>query len=618
MAAHGEYRRDIDGLRAVAVLPVLFYHAGVPFFTGGYVGVDIFFVISGFLIAGIIAREVDQKKFSILTFYERRARRILPALMVMMAVVLLGAALLYFPEDFARVPKSALMAIAFLSNVGFFMETGYFAGGAETMPLLHTWSLAVEEQFYFGFPILLILIARYRPTARQGVIAGLALISFVIAVLTQADGTGSAFYLLPARAWELFIGALLAVGGVRALSPGWGRESAAIAGLALIIIAIFGFDSNTVFPGVNALLPVIGAALIIHSAPGTFVGRLLSARAMVGVGLISYSLYLWHWPVIVFSEYARDESLTGWASVAAIVVSFGLAWCSWRFVERPFRASGAFSPRWVFTASAASMATLSCLALAMVATNGWSSRFSADTLRLANAKTDVSPVRDACMGVAVDINRPACILGAPVAPTAMVWGDSHGVEIAWALSETMKQSGTALIQNTRGSCPPIIGYRNAADPLCADANKQIVDFLRANATISTVYLTAFWAGERYGTPENAALLDKTIAALKMDGRKIVLIGAVPSNDFEVPRRLANQSRFGDAVAATGSTLESTRARDAWIRRYFAKWEASGVTIIDPQSKLCGATHCSVMKNGQPLYFDSHHLSLVGARMLLAR
>ncbi len=617
MTAAIGHRRDIDGLRAVAIMPVLLYHAGVPYFSGGYIGVDVFFVISGFLIAGIIAREIDQEKFSILGFYERRARRILPALLVMIAVTLAGAALLYLPDDFARVPKSALMAIAFLSNVGFFMETGYFAGGADTMPLLHTWSLAVEEQFYFGFPILLMLIARFCANARRLTIFAVTLVSFAIALATQADGTGSAFYLLPARAWELLVGALLAVGAVAPVKRDWQRELIAFAGLIAVAAPVVLFDATTVFPGINAVFPVFGAAALIHCAPGTLVGRLLSKPLAVGIGLISYSLYLWHWPVIVFSEYALDTSLTGWLSVLAIAVSFAFAYLSWRFIEGPFRASNRYTQRTVFSASLGAMAVLCAAAIIMVTANGWPTRFSAETLRLASAGQDVSPVRDECMGMDVKINRPDCVLGDAVPPTAMVWGDSHGVEIAWALSKTMKANNTSLIQNTRGACPPIVGYDDPADPDCTAANKQIFDFLQSNPSVNTVYLAGFWAGGRYSSPENTTLLDNMIVSLTKTGRKIVLIGAVPPHDFEVPRYLANKSRFGGTLPVSEITTQSYRMKTAWISQHYPKWRALGVTIIDPDAVFCGAQTCAIATNNVPLYFDSHHLSLFGAQVLLA-
>ena len=261
--AHIGYRRDIDGLRAFAILPVLLFHAHVPGFSGGYVGVDIFFVISGFLITGIIAREVDEGRFSLLRFYERRFRRIIPALSVMILAVLAVAAWLYLPGDLEGVPKSALAATLFASNLWFFTDTGYFAGGADVKPLLHTWSLAVEEQYYIGFPILLILIARYAPRRRGAIMAAAMLASFALAAAMQRDTSGFTFYLLPARAWELLAGALLALGIVPPVSRRWMREALGLAGLLAIGATVLLYDKNSPFPGLGALPPVLGAAALL-------------------------------------------------------------------------------------------------------------------------------------------------------------------------------------------------------------------------------------------------------------------------------------------------------------------------------------------------------------------
>jgi peptidoglycan/LPS O-acetylase OafA/YrhL len=605
------YRSDIDGLRAVAILPVVFYHSGLGLFPGGYVGVDVFFVISGFLITGIIAREVDAGRFSILGFYERRARRILPALMVMLAFVLCVAAYAFFPGDFAKLPQSALMATLFVSNVGFFLETGYFAGSAETMPLLHTWSLAVEEQFYLGFPILLILIARFMPTRRTGILVAITIASFALAVATQASGSGFAFYLLPPRAWELFIGALLALGAFPMIRPRWLREGLALAGLAAIAWAGLSFDKTTVFPGVNALFPVLGAAALILCAPGTVAGRLLATGPMVGIGLISYSLYLWHWPLIVFTEYVTDTRLAGWVSAAVISVSFVAAFLSWRFVERPFRSTSAFDQRRIFRWTGASM-TLACAAsLGLMMTNGWPTRFSPETLRMEAARNDISPVRSLCITDEIGGARPECTLGAKVPPTTILWGDSHGVELAWAISENLARRGASLMQRTRGSCPPMPGYGTAG---CIAFNREILATITANPELKTVILAGFWVDPAYSLGENPQRLDAIIRVLLRMNRTVILIGAVPQQPFDVPRHLARLSERGEQ-SAEGVSRAKFDQRSAWLRSYYPEWRGLGVRIWEPADTLCNARYCDVIRSGVPLHFDKHHLSLSGARLI---
>ena len=616
-SASHEYRRDIDGLRAIAILPVLFYHSGIPLFSGGFVGVDVFFVISGYLIAGIIAREVDEKRFSIINFYERRARRIMPALMVMILAVLIAASILYLPSDFEKVPRSALLAILFVSNVGFFAETGYFAGGAETMPLLHTWSLAVEEQFYLGFPILLILISRSIPRYRTLVIAGITLFSFAIAVATQASGSGFAFYLLPPRAWELFVGALLATATLPPLKSIPLREGLAFSGLAMIAYSAFFFTGKTVFPGVNAAFPVLGSAALIYCAQGTLVGRVLQTRPFVGVGLISYSLYLWHWPLIVFAEYHADQKLAGWVSVFVIAGAVALAILSWRYVERPFRQAANFDRRVVFRWTFVTMTAGSIASVALMVSGGWPSRFSAEVLRMQNASADISPARGACISDAITGDRAECTLGAKVAPTALLWGDSHGVEMAWALSEKMSKRGASIMQRTRGSCPPIIGYGIATDPNCSAFNRDVISTIEANPNLKTVILSGFWAGGAYTGIRNERALDETINRLLALGRRVIVIGPVPPQATNVPRRLAHLARRGEADAAVGVSRGQFEQSSAWFKDHYGRWRVAGVQVVEPGAILCDAVHCALIMRGIPLYFDSHHLSLSAARVIVA-
>ncbi|MDI1296942.1 MAG: acyltransferase family protein [bacterium] len=610
------YRRDIDGLRAIAILPVLLFHAHIPGFSGGYIGVDIFFVISGFLITGIIAREVDEGRFSLIRFYERRFRRIMPALGLMILAVLACAAWLYLPGDLEGVPRSALAATLFASNLWFFTDTGYFAGGADVKPLLHTWSLAVEEQFYIGFPILMMLAAHILPRWRTAIVAAIAAFSLVLAIALQRDTSGFTFYLLPTRAWELFAGALLALGAVPAIRALWLREAIAWGGLLAIGLAVACYTRDTVFPGVTALAPVLGAAALLHCAPGTSAGRMLALPPMVGIGLISYSLYLWHWPLIVFTEYATDLPLTGWTSLTVITASLLAAILSWRFVERPFRDSRRIPARQIFQFTGASMTLLTLLSVALLMAGGWPTRFAPDVLRLAAGHTDISPDRKACHDSFMRSAQP-CTLGAAVRPDALLWGDSHGVELAYALSLNARRQGRALIERTTSSCPPVLGYDAPKDPRCAAANDAAFAAIRADPALRRIYLAAVWATGDVDDPAFVAKLDRTITALRAQGRTVILFGAVPPQPFDVPRRLAHLARAGRLAHAEGVPRAHIEARIVHLRALFAKWQARGVTVIDPIAKLCNPRSCAIIHDGQPLYFDSHHLSVAGARRVVA-
>ncbi|RYM09851.1 MULTISPECIES: acyltransferase family protein [Sphingobium] len=613
--AAGRYRRDIDGLRALAILPVLLFHAHAPGFSGGYVGVDIFFVISGYLITGIIAREVDDGHFSLAQFYERRFRRIMPALALMILAVLGAAAWLYLPGDLEGVPRSALAATLFASNLWFFTDTGYFSGGADVKPLLHTWSLAVEEQYYIGFPILLMLLARTAPRWRTGVVAAITAGSLAIAIVMQRDTSGFTFYLLPTRAWELFAGALLALGAVPVIPARWLREAIAGCGLIAIALAVGFYDRTTIFPGITALAPVLGAAALIHAAPGTRIGRLLGWGPLVGVGLISYSLYLWHWPLIVFTEYATDLPLAGGRQMAIIGASLLAGTLSWRFVERPFRDSRRVPGRAIFLFTCAAMGLLCILALALLAKGGWPSRFPPKVLAQMAGQQDFAPTRKSCHDTFMRHATP-CVLGAAAAPDAMLWGDSHGVELTYALSLEAKAQNRSLIERTTSSCPPVLGYQ-AKDARCAAANQAAFDAIRADPGISRVYLAAFWANGDFDDPAFVGKLDRTIAAIRALERQVVLIGPVPPQPFDVPRRLAHLTQTGQLGEARGVDRAHVEARTVHLRALFIRWKARGVSLIDPVAALCPTGRCAIERDGKPLYFDSHHLSTAGARLVIA-
>lgn len=333
------YRREIDGLRAVAVLPVIFYHAGFTSFSGGYVGVDIFFVISGYLITGILLKELAEGRFSILTFYERRARRILPALFAMILVSIPLAALLMTPAPFQNFAQSVLAVSLFISNIFFYTEQAdYFRQEAELLPLLHTWSLAVEEQFYIVFPVLLAALWRFGQKLILWVLIIGAVASFALAEWASHNWVIANFYLSPSRAWELLAGSFCAFAlRDRTLK---GNEVLSMAGLFLVVVPIFAYDASTPFPGVYAIAPVLGTSLIIlFASQSTITGWLLSFRGVVLIGLISYSAYLWHQPVFVFTRLYTGENLHGFEMAPLILLSLVIAYGSWRFIEQPFRQS---------------------------------------------------------------------------------------------------------------------------------------------------------------------------------------------------------------------------------------------------------------------------------------
>lgn len=350
-----QYRREIDGLRALAVLPVIFFHAGFSIFRGGFVGVDIFFVISGYLITSIIARELEEGRFSIVRFYERRARRILPALYLVLACSMAAAWFRFLATDFRDFMACVTAVTLFVSNFYFLEHIDYFSIDAEVNPLIHTWTLAVEEQYYIFFPLLLMAVWRFGRRFAILTLAAIFVASLVYAQWASHASAKLAYYMLVTRAWELLIGsaAALYLGKRGHLQSRMLNELGAVAGVVLIVGSLLFITQWKPYPSIYTLPPTVGTFLIIFCAvPGTWVNRVLSWRAFVGIGLISYSAYLWHQPLFAFARYGNYPAPSGATMFALGLAVFPLAWLSWRFVEAPFRNHRLVSRRQVFALSA--------------------------------------------------------------------------------------------------------------------------------------------------------------------------------------------------------------------------------------------------------------------------
>jgi peptidoglycan/LPS O-acetylase OafA/YrhL len=331
-----KYRAEIDGLRALAVVPVILFHAGFKLFSGGFVGVDVFFVISGYLITTILIEDVENKQFSIVNFYERRARRILPALFFVILCCIPFAWMWMDAFDFKDFSQSLVAVSLFASNIFFWRQSEYFAAAAENKPLLHTWSLAVEEQYYVVFPVFLFLAWRYGKNRVFWMIVVFAAISLALSEWGWRNKAAANFYLAPTRAWELLAGSIASFivqeRGIRK------NNALALSGLAAIVISIFAYDKNTPFPSIYALVPVLGTVLLVlYADKDTFTAKLLSAKFVVGIGLISYSAYLWHQPIFAFARIRSTQEATFEVMLSLSALAIVLAWITWRYVEQPFR-----------------------------------------------------------------------------------------------------------------------------------------------------------------------------------------------------------------------------------------------------------------------------------------
>ncbi len=390
-----QYRREIDGIRAAAILPVILFHAGLESWKGGFVGVDVFFVLSGYLITSIILAELETNSFSIVKFYERRARRILPALCFVIVVCCLPLAwLLFLPSDLESFSKSLVSVSVFASNFFFWSESGYFDRASELKPLLHTWSLAVEEQYYVLFPLFLAFFWRLGRKKTLSALAALFCLSLVGAEMGALCKPELAFFLLPTRAWELLVGSFVAfhLSSKKSASFEWrlGRINVGgvldSLGLFLIVYAVATFDSETIpFPGLYAIIPTFGTALVVlFSSPQTVVGKILGSRLFVGIGLISYSAYLWHFPLFVFAKYHQDGTLGFLQVVSLSFLSLALAWLSWKYVEAPFRDPRRINRRQIFGASFVGLAFLCAAGFLGVFVNGYEARYSGEDKNLAS------------------------------------------------------------------------------------------------------------------------------------------------------------------------------------------------------------------------------------------
>lgn len=611
-----DYRPEIDGLRAFAVLPIVLFHIGFPGLEGGFVGVDIFFVISGFLITGILARELGSARFSLARFYERRIRRILPALFAMVACTGLAAWWLFLPDDLLEFGKSAIATLLFACNFLFARQVDYFAAPALFKPLLHCWSLAVEEQFYLFFPLLLAGLWRLGPRRVVVVLALLAVLSLALAQYWLNGQPQRAFFWSPGRAWELLTGSLLALGAAPQVTGRRARQTLAALGLLLILGSIVLLNESMPFPGLAAVPPVLGSALILHCAAGTWTGRLLELRVLRWFGWISYSLYLWHWPVVVFLYYwlGTPDLAT---MIATLVLCVALAAASWRRIEEPFRTGQTLRGKTAFAFAAIGSGALGGLAALLWLGHGFPARLDPQVRALAAASENFSPRRNQCHASPDHAISPAdaCRYGARAAPDAALWGDSSGVEPMIGLGEAAAQSGHAILHFTHSACSPAVAPLPGADSSCTAFNRAALDWLSAKDAPQTILLTA--ASDSPQFRAQPALLQGLVDAahaLRAAGKRVIVIGPVPTYPSDVPRRLALAWQAHPGTPAEGVPVSEFLTRNRTVLDRLSTLQREGIAVFYPHALLCGQT-CALIRDGQVLYFDDHHLSVAGGRVI---
>jgi peptidoglycan/LPS O-acetylase OafA/YrhL len=607
-----KYRADIDGLRALAVIPVLLYHAGVPGFPGGFVGVDIFFVISGYLICGMIDGDIREGAFSLSNFYKRRMLRILPALFVMFFVTSALAYLYCLPVELEDYSKSLASAAGSVSNVYFAATAGYFDAPAETKPLLHTWSLGVEEQFYLVVPLLMLLAYRVVPKHARLVFAAVAALSFAAAFAVSYRNTTFVFYLTPFRAWELALGALLSIKFIPAPATEFGRNACGSVGMLLLCGAIFLGSSSAPLLLMTALAS-IGATLVIASSEGaaSAVGRLLSLRPVVFIGLISYSLYLWHWPLIVFQR--TDGLLAGssgaMTKLTLIAGSIAIAWLSWKFVEMPFRLKARdTSTGMVFGVASAAMTSLAALCGLVLIAGGAPFRFPERVVAIASylAYDPSQSFRSGRCYLATNRQRldvETCMKPDGKRPNYLLVGDSHAAHLWFGLSTSMPEVN--LMQATASACRPAVERVSVLDSrACPKLMRFVFDDFLVNKKVDKVLLAAAWKDE------DIPALSDTLETLMSRGLDVVVLGPIVEYDGALPRLLVDEILRNSPSIASAMRTRGIAARDRLLRRIVT---AKGATYLSVYDSVCRDDHCDEFAEGDiPLQFDAGHLTAQGS------
>lgn len=622
------YRPEIDGLRAIAILPVIFFHAGFKLFSGGFVGVDVFFVISGYLITSILLREMDAGQFSITRFYARRARRILPALFFVMACCLPFAWMWMLPDELKRFGQSAIAVATFSSNIYFMRETDYFSPSAESQPLLHTWSLAVEEQYYLLFPLFLMLCWRFGKSRLFWFTLGAALCSLALSEWGWRNQPVANFYLLATRAWEMLAGSLLAflpphkAGELRQRPL---AQIASLVGMGLILFAILNFDSNTPFPGLYTLIPVAGTVLVIAFASASnWTGKFLSTKYLVGIGLISYSAYLWHQPVFAFIRLRSFEHPSHFVFSLGAAVSLVLAYISWRFVEQPTRTASVRQNK-IFLISACGLFAVLGLGILAHSSEGFEHRAtqlsSWQAAKIQPKKQmEIAYRRGTCF---IDyhqdiqvLQQNACVKVPLHKQQVILGGDSMSAHYYLALKDFAIDMRLPLSQINGTSCRPYIHANMSVR--CKSLLDMLDQSLALSPSGSYIFISAKWEKE-FDTDENFRQnIRELIKKSAKSQARVIFIGQIPTYEVSPNEARLRLEMISGKADLNLETDQMYRPVNTFLRQEIDTQNLQGnLVFIDPVSGLCHGAVCNTFSpNGVPYYIDQGHLTPAGAKAAL--
>jgi peptidoglycan/LPS O-acetylase OafA/YrhL len=622
------YRQEIDGLRAIAVLGVIFFHADLNLFSGGFVGVDVFFVISGYLITSIIMTELELNRFSLIHFYERRARRILPALFLVVFICILFALLWLLPDDMRSFSRSLVYVLMLISNIFFWSQSSYFDSAAELKPLLHTWSLAVEEQYYILLPLFLLLFTK---TWKYSLLVALS-VSFVtslaLAHYTAYAKPVAGFFLLPTRAWELLLGSIVAfyLNKERVKFSKNIREIGGALGLILIIYAATSYNNLTPFPSLYTLAPTVGAVLIIiFSTQTTTIGKLLGNNTLAGIGLISYSLYLWHWPLFVFARHKGIDTTDKVNLLFLVSIATVFSLITYKFIEIPFRDKTKIRANRFFLCTFSFSALFVAFALISNVTNGFSFRLEDEQKRILsynNYNIESIYRLGECFLHSWQTHESfdrSCSSDNP-SEEILIWGDSHAAALAFGLRKDFKH----ISQFSASGCPPLIGVRsrvrldtgrffNDWRPMCGAINEFV-----ANEVLSrrpkAVLLHASWLLYDHSDILNGLTNTITLIRNKSPNTEIFVLGAVPRYKPSLPTFVVHRDlSLADNLRVHLSDIQKYLQFDSQLREYSLSLDAHYFSSL---RAFCVGSDCLIGSRFQgelmPVAWDIDHLTAAGS------
>jgi peptidoglycan/LPS O-acetylase OafA/YrhL len=618
-----KYRSEIDGLRSVAVLPVIFFHAGLEVFSGGFVGVDVFFVISGYLITTVLVSDLKQGDFSLVHFYERRARRILPALFLVIFACLPAAWLLLSPEDLASFSRSIVSVATFSSNFLFWSESGYFNTAAELKPLLHTWSLAVEEQYYILFPLLLLAGWKLGIRALCILLVLVGVLSLMLAQWGAFAKPSATFYLLPTRGWELLMGAgaalMLDTLKVRNWCGGKHAEPLSVLGLALVLLSIFIYSEETPFPSLYTLVPTLGTLLIIlFAVEGTLVQKALGLKPLVFVGLLSYSAYLWHQPLLAFAKHAGLYTPTLPTIFALLVLVIGFSYLSWRFVEKPFRDKQAFNRKQIFRYALIGSFVLLFVGAIGHFFKGFPGRFDVPDY-VSNGEFELARIDNGWCFYSIDTigdleegsDGLQCHLGsnAPVM-RGMLFGDSFAGQYEPFWDSVGKALNYDIHAVTTNWCYPG-GGEGFSGSISSPAYAQCLFNRRFLSDHAQAYDFIVLAGDWYEVERKNNLDEVTAVISKLNSAGLPVIVMAAPVHFE--KFSINNSVYGAGIPIPSKKEHGVREANRHLREYA---ESRSEVLFIQRQQLYGAGHgvnSWLTSEGEPYSWDGNHISIYGSR-----